>query len=154
MFSLTFMFKCFVWTEMSHLCLFTSSVPFFMLPSRFVRSCSHDGDGELDDDDDSNHLNKKLLYEILCYGVDVSRPVNLSAVSWLWSLSWWWWQFRYNVSQFCICSILIFVRGFYTWESFHRFQKDCRQKMGGSQPASHRGGSQVPTWRVYFDWFI
>ena len=68
---------------MSHLCLFTSSVPFFMLPSRFVRSCSHDGDGELDDDDDddddSKHLNKKLLYEILCHGVDVSRPVNLAA---------------------------------------------------------------------------
>ena len=83
---------------MLHLCLFTSSVPFFMLPSRFVRSCSHDGahdgddgdgldgedgdDGDVDggdDDENANHLNKKLLYEIFCHRVDVPRPVNLPA---------------------------------------------------------------------------
>ena len=88
-----------------HLCLFTSSVPFFMFPSRFVRSCSgildvviinieeeggiYDGIGncncngeDLDDEnDDCNdaHLNEKLFYEIFGHGVDVARPVYLPA---------------------------------------------------------------------------
>ena len=47
-----------VLSEMSHLCLFTSSVPFFMLPSRLVRSCSHGGnyhgDGDVDGADGDN----------------------------------------------------------------------------------------------------
>ena len=88
-----------------HLCLFTSSVPFFMFPSRFVRSCSgildvviinieeeegiYDGVGncncngeDLDDENDDcneDHLNEKLFYEIFGHGVDVARPVNLTA---------------------------------------------------------------------------
>ena len=89
-----------------HLCLFTSSVPFFMFPSRFVRSCSgildvviinlRRGGGGIDDgigncnwngediddendDCDEDHLNEKLFYEIFGHGVDVARPVYLPA---------------------------------------------------------------------------
>ena len=91
-----------------HLCLFTSSVPFFMFPSRFVRSCSgildvviinieeeggrggvDDGIGnctrngeDLDDENhdcDEDHLNEKLFYQIFGHGVDVARPVYLPA---------------------------------------------------------------------------
>ena len=86
-----------------HLCLFTSSVPFFMFPSRFVRSysvildvaiinieeeggiydeignCNLNGEDLDDKNDDCNedHLNEKLFYEIFGHWVDVARPVYL-----------------------------------------------------------------------------
>ena len=61
-----------------------------MLPRRLVRSFSHDDHNDYDEANDDNdfvddaedvnpnHLDQKLLYEILCHRVDVTRPVNLA----------------------------------------------------------------------------
>ena len=97
-----------------HLCLFTSSVPFFMFPSRLVRSCSGILDVVIINIEEEggwwwdwrlqlkwwgsrwwewrlqeDHLNEKFFYEIFGHRVDVARPVYLPASKkrWAWLLS-------------------------------------------------------------------